>query len=222
MKLSTLKITRLSFMLLTWLIWWWTITQPFSITVNLILIIGSLLLIFPAIWLAKVFIDRLPTTTRADWMTTFVHYIVGNLLGISAIRAVLTHQTWPDWTLPIPQWIGLTLMIITGAATLFSVLNLALKGIGAPFVIALSKKVAADWMYAWTRNPMVLSGIAFMFSLGIWFQSGLFLLWALLFSQALLFFVKIYEERELAIRFGESYLAYKAKTPFLFPRKPRI
>jgi len=36
-----------------------------------------------------------------------------------------------------------------------------------------------------------------------------------------LFIVKVYEERELELRFGASYLEYKSKTPMLLPRKPR-
>jgi protein-S-isoprenylcysteine O-methyltransferase Ste14 len=117
--------------------------------------------------------------------------------------------------------IGLSLTIVTGAAVFLTVANLALKGFGAPFFIVLSRKLAADWMYAWTRNPMVLAILAFLLSLGIWFQSVLFVLWALiLFTPALLFFVKVYEERELELRFGTSYLEYKSRTPMLFPRKP--
>jgi protein-S-isoprenylcysteine O-methyltransferase Ste14 len=69
---------------------------------------------------------------------------------------------------------------------------------------------------------MVLAGLAFLLSLGIWFQSALFVLWALtLFAPALLVFVKVYEERELEIRFGASYLGYRSRTPMLFPRKPK-
>jgi len=69
---------------------------------------------------------------------------------------------------------------------------------------------------------MVLAALAFLLSLGIWFQSVLFVLWVLfLFAPALLVFVKVYEERELEIRFGVSYLEYKSRTPMLFPRRPR-
>jgi protein-S-isoprenylcysteine O-methyltransferase Ste14 len=69
---------------------------------------------------------------------------------------------------------------------------------------------------------MVLAALAFLLSLGIWFQSALFVLWVLiLFAPALLTFVKVYEERELEFRFGASYLDYKSKTPMLFPRKPK-
>jgi protein-S-isoprenylcysteine O-methyltransferase Ste14 len=145
-----------------------------------------------------------------------------SIWGSHLIRAVITHQDWSGWTLPIPVEIGLLLVIITGVAVLSTVINLALKGFGAPFAIALSKKLAVDWLYAWTRNPMVLAVLAFLLSLGIWFQSALFVLWVLiLFAPALLVFVKVYEERELEFRFGASYLEYKSRTPMLLPRRPR-
>jgi protein-S-isoprenylcysteine O-methyltransferase Ste14 len=191
-------------------------------TMNLILIAGSVLLVFPTVWLGRMILDRQPTTSRAAWITIFVHYALLILFGIAIIRAITTHQDWSGWVLPVPTEIGLLLVIITGAAGLFSVINLALKGLGAPFAIALSEKLAVDWLYAWTRNPMVLATLCLLMSLGIWFQSVLFVLWVLiLFAPALLVFVKVYEERELEIRFGTSYLEYKSRTPMLFPRRPR-
>jgi protein-S-isoprenylcysteine O-methyltransferase Ste14 len=144
------------------------------------------------------------------------------LAGVAVTRAIKTHQHWSGWLLPVPTEIGLLLVIVTGGATLLTVINLALKGLGAPFAIALSRKLAVDWLYAWTRNPMVLASLALGLSLGIWFQSIWFVLWVLiLFAPALLFIVKVYEERELEIRFGASYLEYKSRTPMLFPRKPK-
>ena len=38
------------------------------------------------------------------------------------------------------------------------------------------------------------------------------------FSIVLIIYIKQIEERELEIRFGEEYLAYKAEIPFLIPR----
>ena len=219
MKHAVVKIALLA---LTWCIWLWVLNQSLSNIVNLSILVGSLLLVFPIVWLGRMILDRQPTTSRAVWITTFVQFGVGNMFAVGIIQAVTTHQDWSDWVLPIPAEIGLSLVIITGTATLLTVVNLALKGLGAPFFIALSRKLAVDWMYAWTRNPMVLAALAFLLSLGIWYQSVLFVLWALLlFAPALLFFVKVYEERELEIRFGAAYLEYKSRTPMLFPRKPR-
>jgi protein-S-isoprenylcysteine O-methyltransferase Ste14 len=215
----TIKITLLIFV---WFIWWWALNAPLSRIVNLSIIIGGVLLVFPVVWLGRKLLDKKPTVSRTAWTTTSVHYALGILFGVSIIRAIESHQDWSGWVLPIPSGIGLLLVIITGGATLLTVINLALKGLGAPFAIAPSRKLAADWMYAWTRNPMVLAGLALLVSLGIWFQSTMFVLWALLlFTPALLFFVKMYEERELEIRFGASYLEYKSRTPMLFPRRPR-
>jgi protein-S-isoprenylcysteine O-methyltransferase Ste14 len=201
---------------------WWASNAPLSNVMNLSIIVGGVLMVFPLVWLGRKILDRNQTIRRTAWTTTFVHFALGFTFGVPIVRAVTTHQDWFGRVVPVPSGIGLALVIITGAAFLLTVVNLALKGLGAPFFIALSRKLAADWLYAWTRNPMVLAALAFFLSLGIWFQSMLFVLWVLiLFAPALLYFVKVYEERELEIRFGASYLEYKSRTPMLFPRRPK-
>ncbi len=213
---------RVALLVFIWFIWYWVLNAPLSNVVNLSIIVGGVLLVFPVVWLGRKILDKKPTISHTAWTTTFVHYALGILFGVAIIRAIDSHQDWSGWVLPIPSEIGLLLVIITGGAALLTVINLALKGLGAPFAIALSRKLAVDWLYAWTRNPMVLASLALLLSLGIWFQSTMFVLWALfLFTPALLFFVKMYEERELEIRFGASYLEYKSRTPMLFPRRPR-
>ena len=221
MKHAVELFIRIALLALTLFIWLWVLDQPFSNRVNLSIIVGGVLLVFPIVWLGRLMLDRQPTASRAAWITIFVHYAMVILFGVAIFRAVTTHQDWSGWTLPIPVEIGLLLVVITGAAALLSVVNLALKGLGAPFAIALSRKLASDWMYAWTRNPMLLAGFGFLLSLGIMFQSTLFVLWVLIIViPEFLFFVKVYEERELEFRFGASYLEYKSRTPMLFPRKP--
>ncbi|MGP8175109.1 MAG: methyltransferase family protein [Terracidiphilus sp.] len=222
MKYAVELFSRIALFAFTLFLIWRAFDTPLSDAMNLSIILGGMLLVFPVVWLGRKILDRHPTTGGVVWITTFVQFIVGNLLALGIIRAVTTHRDWSDWVLPVPAGIGMVLFVVTGAAFFLTVANLALKGFGAPFFIVLSRKLAADWMYAWTRNPMVLAVLAFLLSLGIWFQSVLFVLWVLiLFAPALLFFVKVYEERELELRFGASYLEYKSRTPMLFPRKPR-
>ena len=212
---------RIALFAIVLFIFWEVLNASLSNVINLSIIMGGVLLTFPLVWLGRKILDRHPTISHAVRTTTFVHFGLGLTFGVPIVRAVSTYHAWSGWVLPIPSVIGSVLVIITGAACLLTVINLALKGLGAPFFIVLSQKLAADWMYAWTRNPMVLAALSFFLSLGIWFQSALFVLWVLtLFAPALLFFVKVYEERELELRFGESYLEYKSKTPMLFPRKP--
>jgi protein-S-isoprenylcysteine O-methyltransferase Ste14 len=222
MKHSFELFFKIALLVFIWLVWLWVLDQPFSKIMNLSIIVGGFLLTFPLVWLGRKILDQHQTMSHVVWTTTFVHFALGFTFGVPIIRAVTTYQDWYGWVLPIPTGIGLVLVIITGAAFLLAVVNLALKGLGAPFAIALSKKLAVDWMYAWTRNPMALAALAFFLSLGIWFQSALFVLWVLiLFAPAYVFFAKVYEERELEIRFGASYLEYKSRTPMFFPRKPR-
>jgi protein-S-isoprenylcysteine O-methyltransferase Ste14 len=221
MKHTLEPFFRITLLAPTLLIWLWALNQPLSNGINLSIIVGCILLVFPIVWLGRKALDGQPTASRAVWITLFVHYALVILFGSAIIRAVTTHREWSGWTLPIPVEIGLLLVVITSIAALSTVANLALKGLGAPFAIALSRKLAVEWWYAWTRNPMVLTTLALLLSTGIWFQSVLFVLWVLiLVTPALLVFVKLYEERELEIRFGTSYLEYKSRTPMLFPRKP--
>jgi len=161
-------------------VFWWGSDAPLSHVMNLSIIVGGVLLTFPLVWLGRKLLDRHQTISGAAWTTTFVHFALGFTFGVPIVRALSTHRDWSGWVLPVPSAIGLALVIITGVAFLLTVVNLALRGFGAPFFIALSRKLAADWLYAWTRNPMVLAALAFLLSLGIWFRSVLFVLWVLI------------------------------------------
>jgi len=143
------------------------------------------------------------------------------VLGVGIFPGIRSVQQQPG-ALRIPQQLGHALVWLTGFATALTVLNLAIRGLGAPFAAKLSSRLATDWMYAWTRNPMLLSTLALLVSVGLRYRSIWFVVWVIVIvSAGWIFFVKVYEERELEIRFGSSYLAYKARTPFLLPGRPR-
>ncbi len=220
--MSIPQVVSLALFVFTLVLWSWVLNQPFSNSADLTIITVGVLLVYPVVWLGRQLLDKKPTLSRVLWITTFVHFALMVLFGSATIRAAITHQQWVGWQLPVPVEIGRLLVFVTGAAALLAVVNLAWKGLGAPFAIALSRKLTIDWLYAWTRNPMVLATLAFLVAIGVWFQSTLFVLWVLiLVTPALLMFIKVYEERELEIRFGASYLEYKSRTPMLLPRRPR-
>ena len=222
MKSIVSAVVRIALFILVVLIWWWVWLQAFPTWVSWFLVVGCVLLVFPVVWLGRMGLDRQPTPEQAVRMSDFVHYALFLLLGAAIVEAIKTRASWMGWQLPVPLEVGHILVVATGLFTTFVVLNLAIKGLGAPFAVALTKKLTADWLYAWTRNPMVLGFLAFMASLGIWYQSTLFVIYVLaLLTPAWIAFLKVFEERELEIRFGASYLEYKARTPMLFPRKPR-
>jgi protein-S-isoprenylcysteine O-methyltransferase Ste14 len=202
-------------------VWLWLLNQPPDQTVSIVIAIGGVLGVLALVWLGRRLLDAQPTVERAMWVTTFVHYGVFILLGAAIVEATRVGLASPGWVIPLPPEVGLALMVVTGALALLAVANLALRGLGAPFAIALSRELAMDWLYAWTRNPMVLSALAFLIAVGLWLRSTLFVLWAIAaVIPAVLVFLKVYEERELEIRFGEAYRNYKAKTPMLWPRRP--
>ena len=222
MKRHLSLLFRVGLFIITLLAWSRVRDRGPSGVFDVLMIVGAVLLVFPVAWLGRWMLDRRPTASRAALVTTFVHFALMILFGAAIIRAVVTHEAWRGWVLPIPQPVGFIMAIVTGAATLLTVAVLAVKGLGAPFAIALSARLAADGLYAWTRNPMVLATLACLLSVGIWFRSALFVLWVLvLVTPAWLAFVKIYEERELEIRFGAPYLEYRRRTPMLVPRSPR-
>lgn len=179
-------------------------------------------LTFPITVVARRLLDAQPTATQAEWTTILQHYATMTALGVGAVLGLRLAGGRPGPLIPVPTWVSLPLVIATSAGCCLTVLNLAWRGLGAPLAVKLSSRLATDWMYAWTRNPMGLCTILWLFSFGLMYRSWWLIAWvAVSFTPAWIFFVKRYEERELEIRFGAGYLEYKARTPFLWPRKPR-
>jgi protein-S-isoprenylcysteine O-methyltransferase Ste14 len=199
----------------------WLINQELSLAYAFGIAVGGVLAIILVVVIGRRSLDRQPTIEWADLVTTILHYLVAISFGFAVIAATKFGLSSPTWLIPIPSWLGLGLMAIGGLFLITVILNLAIKGLGAPFAVSLTRLVATEWMYAWTRNPMVLSGLAFLLGLGLWLQSTLYLVWLIIVvCPAFFLFLKVYEERELEIRFGDSYLEYKSNTPMLIPRKP--
>jgi len=177
------------------------------------------LLAFPISWSGRKALEADPRVERAESVNVVVHYAMMIVLGCSLFPAVRALLRLPTITLPGLRHLVWGLVVLTGVATFLTVLNLALRGLGAPFAVKLSTRLATDWMYARTRNPMVLCTFAWFLCLGVWHQSVWFvLLLAVSVTPWWIYFVKIYEERELEIRFGAAYKEYRARTSFLWPR----
>lgn len=200
-------------------IWRWTQHAALPLSVlGAIAILGVVVL--PGIsWLGRRSLDRLPSAEHATGMASVVHYGLMLPLGMAIVAAIRLGVAWPGWILPVPESVGVPLTWVAGIVLAATVINLALRGLGAPFGIALSRRLATDWFYARTRNPMVLATLFFLVALALRLRSASFLAWSLLgATPAWISFLKIYEERELETRFGQSYLDYKRHTPMLLPR----
>jgi protein-S-isoprenylcysteine O-methyltransferase Ste14 len=222
MKSAFLTVARVIGFFITLYIWRRVQIGEFLEFTGFTIVIIPILLVFPTSWISRKLVDVKPTVERVAWITSTVHMVLMIFFGSAIVESIIFFQIWQGPRLPIPVEVSTVLLYLTGFFLLLTVVNLALSGLGAPFAIALSRRIANRWMYRWTRNPMVLSTLATLLSAGLYLQSLYFILWVvLLVTPAWIYFLKAYEERELEIRFGASYLDYKANTSFLWPRKPR-
>ncbi len=101
-----------------------------------------------------------------------------------------------------------------------AVTNKLLRSLGSGTnAFILTKKIVNDDIYKRTRNPMSLGFYLTALALAFASSSTFVLLAASLgLIPAHAFFLKYFEEAELELRFGESYLEYKKTVPFLIPR----
>ncbi len=172
-----------------------------------------------------------PSTEDREKSTRIVHLLFGLCWGIPAFVSViepgLTHFDevlgWPP--LPLNDlFLVLGILLALPGLYLGVLTNKLLWELGhGNAAFRFTKNVVAQDIYNRTRNPMSLG--YYMVVLGIAFILGsTFLTIAALLAviPAHLFFLKYFEEKELELRFGEPYLAYKKKVPFLFPRLDRV
>ena len=97
-------------------------------------------------------------------------------------------------------------------------LTLGLSGDGAGAFLLTRRLVAAN-VYKWTRNPMSLGLYLGAVGLGLVVGSTYMTLGALLVVIPVhVFYLQYFEEYELELRLGQSYVEYKRSVPFLVPR----
>jgi protein-S-isoprenylcysteine O-methyltransferase Ste14 len=95
-------------------------------------------------------------------------------------------------------------------------------GRGTPLPVVPTQKLIVKAPFTYCRNPMTLGTFIAYSGIGVWIASLSAVGIVLIFTSLLLLYIKFFEEKELAARFGAEYLAYKQSTPFILPRlRPR-
>ncbi|MBV6396791.1 MAG: hypothetical protein HFACDABA_02392 [Anaerolineales bacterium] len=119
-----------------------------------------------------------------------------------------------------PFCIALAIILAIPGLYFLAVTNKLLRSLGSGTnAFILTKKIVDDDIYKRTRNPMSLGFYLTALALAFASSSTFVLLAASLgLIPAHAFFLKYFEEVELELRFGESYLEYKKSVPFLIPR----
>ncbi len=126
---------------------------------------------------------------------------------------------WPQIRLgPINLIIG-WLFILSG--WLFAVWSIYVQftiGRGTPVPLMATQKLIIQPPYSYCRNPMALGAIVMYLGVAIWAGSIGAVVLVLFGATVLLIYIKLLEEKEMQIRFGQEYLDYKRSTPFFIPR----
>lgn len=112
-------------------------------------------------------------------------------------------------------WLLIVLGLLFG---LWSNYSQFILGKGTPVPLMATQKLVVQPPYTYCRNPMAAGAIVLYLGVAILFRSIGAVILVLIFAGLLITYIKRVEEKEMEIRFGEEYLAYKSQTPFLIPR----
>jgi len=162
------------------------------------------------------------------WVVTLV--LAGLLIvGIIPFLVVVA-------SLSIDSWLGLPSFAIGAinpiAGFILAALGLGLGlwsiqaqlkiGQGTPVPMVPTKKLVMQAPFTYCRNPMTLGTIIAYLGICVWIGSISALVIVLILATCLILYIKLLEEKELAVRFGAEYLEYKRRTPFIIPRRPKV
>jgi protein-S-isoprenylcysteine O-methyltransferase Ste14 len=173
------------------------------------------------------YLRRHPTKEQAERTSRISHGFFWLALALPGIVSVfypgLTHF---DEILGLPSLPARPLTLALGAVAVLAGVYLMFAAIGSlrrlgrgTNAFVLTKKVVTGSVYARTRNPMSLGYYLLCLGLGLLAGSTYVTLATLLgVVPAHLFNLVYFEEYELALRLGPSYVAYKERVPLLFPR----
>ncbi len=190
------------------------------------LIAGSSAMAIGAILLG-ISLRRNPSKENAEKSSRIMHFLffAGQVAppivaffypGISRLDELVGLQPLPM----MPVFLGIGILLAIPGFYLMAVTNKLLRSIGnGTNAFVLTKHVVNDDIYKRTRNPMSLGFYLLAIALGFVTGSTFATLAAVLgIIPSHLIFIKFFEEKELELRFGESYLEYKKNVPFLFPK----
>jgi protein-S-isoprenylcysteine O-methyltransferase Ste14 len=190
---------------------------------------GVLIFLAGSMWLASE-IRRSGSRRRAEKNSRISHGLFWIALVLpGAIGLVYPGLTSYDQlfglpSLPVPPiWTSAgAVLLVAGLIPLVSSNRFLIeKGRGAASFL-LTEQLVTDGLYGRTRNPMSLG--FYLACAGAGMMAG-----SLSVTLGVLFIIvpvhvinlKCFEERELELRYGDAYLAYKQRVPFLLPRVRR-
>jgi protein-S-isoprenylcysteine O-methyltransferase Ste14 len=161
---------------------------------------------------------------------TFVRAILFTILLPGTLAIVIPAVLRRLWPIPVP------LGVAKYAGVVFILFGLALYGVSALRFLVEGGGTPAIWFsrpmrwligeepgmlvsggpYRFTRNPMYLSGVCFIFGQGLLFESGVVLAYSAIVWLVFHTVVVFGEEPHLKAKYGRSYEEYLRRTPRWF------
>jgi len=115
--------------------------------------------------------------------------------------------------------LGILMILLGGTFAIWTIVNQIRLASGTPFPMLPTKKLLVSGPFLYCRNPMTLGTVAAYAGIAVWVGSWSALFAVAVFAALLIAYLKLIEEKELQMRFGEEYLEYKKSTPFILPIK---
>lgn len=92
------------------------------------------------------------------------------------------------------------------------------KAKGTPVPLVPTHKLLVSGVFKYCRNPMIFGTLCAYTGVAVIAGTICGIICIMLFAVLLIVYVKLVEERELEMRFGQEYLDYKARTSFIIPK----
>jgi protein-S-isoprenylcysteine O-methyltransferase Ste14 len=190
------------------------------------ILIGSAAMAIGAVVLG-IWLRRNPTKENAERSSRIMHFLffAGQIFPpiVGVFYPGLTHfdELVGLKSLPLQLiFLVVGILLLIPGFYFMGVTNKLLRSLGSGTnAFILTKRVVNDDVYKRTRNPMSLGFYLLAIALGFVTGSTFATLAAILgIIPSHLIFIKYFEEKELELRFGDSYLEYKKNVPFLFPK----
>lgn len=162
-----------------------------------------------------------PPRTRITAMIAVVPVFLGLLPALvgGVGRRIDRRAGLPGLTIGVPgQSLGMVLAAVGFSLGVWSVAAEMGPGSGTPLPVLPTQRLLTDGPFRYCRNPMTLGAILAYVGIALMARTPAGVGIALSLAGALLAYLKLLEEPELADRFGDAYLAYRTATPFMVPR----
>lgn len=117
--------------------------------------------------------------------------------------------------------VGLIAIVVGGVTAIWTIVIQITLASGTPFPMLPTKKLLIVGPFKYCRNPMTLGTILAYAGIAIWIGSFTALLAVAILAALLISYLKIIEEKELLLRFGDEYAEYRKDTPFILPIKSK-